>query len=931
MRRFRPIIVLVLVCALASAPLWLGPGVINTRAAGDSPFLFIRTFELAANLRAGVFPARWMPDAAFGLGYPFFNFYAALPYYLAAGLNLLGIDLLMAIKLTQTLGMFGAAATMFLFARTMLPKWGATLAAAAYVLTPFHLVNVYVRGDSLSEFWAFVWYPLILWAVNRITLSDGKQRSFIFDLSSFIFLALALAALVLTHNVSALLFAPFIMIYALALVILRARRTAPQDFVSSFLRGLVPLVLAALLALALSAWFWLPALGEAPSAQLGEQTTGYFSYANHFRGANLIRPALPFDYTVDASLDVFAMGLAQVILIVAGAAIWFIGNRRAGESSFWLALMAGLFLLSTFMLTPWSAFVWERAPLLSLAQFPWRFLSVQAVFGAVLVGGVGKVEKLAMRNWRFSKFSIFNFQFSILVLILLWSALARLPNERLDIRAEDVTPYTVQLYEWVSGNIGTTIRSEYLPGSVKPRPLTGPDLLNMPRQAMIAQGGVAPDAVSSELLSRSPARQTWQVTARQPMRITLPVLYSPAWQARLDDAPAEATAYSGSGWLALEVPKGTHQITLQWEGTPLERTGLSLSVAGLLALVVFSIATIVHASPRRKRALGWGTIASVAGLMALALSARILQPSAISFQADEPPLQTLDYARRPFPHRAPVLFRSGADEGEGKTVQLIGASVEPKVVRAGQTFTLTLRWRDDRPPVQITVTQELPMGGEFVKLFRYARQQTTGDPRIGTQVVLSNTLPGPLLLKLSAADGAGRTLAPFTDDGVALQTDIAGKPAPAITLLGPSVLTTPRNAPARRIVEFGNGIALHDMDWFFSSAQEACFRPVWSRIRPNANRADALQVSLRLFGREGRLVAQADGQPQAGLAPTWSWPDGVLINDSQCVPTNGLLDANEPYTLQIVWYRAANLEQTGEATLRGVRGPQLNDLNVPGL
>ena len=35
-------------------------------------------------------PVRWMPDAAYGLGYPFFNYYAALPYYLAAGLRLLG-------------------------------------------------------------------------------------------------------------------------------------------------------------------------------------------------------------------------------------------------------------------------------------------------------------------------------------------------------------------------------------------------------------------------------------------------------------------------------------------------------------------------------------------------------------------------------------------------------------------------------------------------------------------------------------------------------------------------------------------------------------------------------------------------------------------------------------------------------------------------
>ncbi len=106
-----------LVCAAAAAAIWIGPGLINTRGGGDSPFLLIRTYELAANLRAGIFPARWMPDAAYGLGYPFFNYYASLPYYLAAGLNALGVDLLFSIKFTQTVGMFAAGYAMYLYAR----------------------------------------------------------------------------------------------------------------------------------------------------------------------------------------------------------------------------------------------------------------------------------------------------------------------------------------------------------------------------------------------------------------------------------------------------------------------------------------------------------------------------------------------------------------------------------------------------------------------------------------------------------------------------------------------------------------------------------------------------------------------------------------------------------------------------------------------
>ena len=101
-------VTLVVLVLLAALPLWTGPGLINTRGGGDSPFLFFRVQQLVVNLRDDVFPARWMPDAAYGLGYPFFNFYASLPYYFAAIFNFLGFDLLTSIKIVQTLGLIFA-------------------------------------------------------------------------------------------------------------------------------------------------------------------------------------------------------------------------------------------------------------------------------------------------------------------------------------------------------------------------------------------------------------------------------------------------------------------------------------------------------------------------------------------------------------------------------------------------------------------------------------------------------------------------------------------------------------------------------------------------------------------------------------------------------------------------------------------------------
>ena len=164
--------------ALAAIPQLTTLGLVGTRGGGDSPFLLMRTYEMAEGLRAGQFPVRWMGRAAYGLGYPFFSFYAALPYYLAALLYLGGGSILWSIKLTQLIGFLAAAAGMYGLARRWLREpTAAALTAIAYTFAPFHLVNAYVRGDSLSEFYAFVWYPLILLSLHRLFERPSAGRA----------------------------------------------------------------------------------------------------------------------------------------------------------------------------------------------------------------------------------------------------------------------------------------------------------------------------------------------------------------------------------------------------------------------------------------------------------------------------------------------------------------------------------------------------------------------------------------------------------------------------------------------------------------------------------------------------------------------------------------------------------------------------------
>lgn len=875
------LLLVVAACVVASLGIWLADGMLHTRAGGDSPFLLIRTAELASAIADGALPARWMSDSAFGLGYPFFVYYAALPFYLAAFPAVFGASVITSVQIVQTLGIVAAAAAMFGLARRWLPPLGAALAAVAYTSAPFHLANVYVRGDSLSEFWAFVWFPTILLALG---VTHGRRAVWL--------PALPLAALVVTHNVSAMLFAPFIVTWLLPELI--ALRVQP----GALLRRLGTLLGAAALALALSAWFWAPALIESAQAQLGEQTSGYFHYSRHFRTLDLCPPAVftnscperPIDQIplVQTTLFVdptpphaFGMGLLQTITVAAGAWAWLRRRELPRRAP-------ALFALATIGVVGASTPIWEAIRPLQLAQFPWRLLSVQALFGSLLVGA------LVARRSRASTTAAFA------VAVALLASIAPLTTrvDSLRITRDDLGIRNFQLFEWYSGIIGTTIRGEYLPATVQPSPAIGPDLLGRPRRALIAEDGAPATALDSALAALDSDSQTWilRVDADE-LTMALPLLYTNAWEA-VDvntGAAVPLQAYVGSGWTQLTLPRGEHTVMLRYVGTPLQRAGLIVSLVALVALA---------ATAGRPSRSSLRRVAAAALAFAMLVALPYFADRLIRRRAPMPPHGPfVDFTSKPFVHAGGMALVNGE-----RTAELLDAAVEPPTVRAGDSFTLTLRWRDAEAPLELV--QELPSASPRFDLFRHARERSQVNTTVSRHATPRDALPGPLLIMLVPAEGWSTSTH---------EAYVAGKTGPGVTLVGPTVTDTAPNAPSNGVAAFENGIRAHVVDWLRPDGERICFRAQWSRSGA-VNRADALNVSFKLFAADGRLVAQADGQPQQGLAPTWSWLDDVVVHDSRCVsvvdPRRPLLQ-DEPYRLTVTWYRLRDMQVTGHAELGG--------------
>lgn len=543
---------------ILAIPLLSEPGLLNTRGGGDSPFLLQRLQQLETALLDGHFPVRWMPDANYGYGYPFYNFYAPLSIYTAVIFRFLGFSFVRAIQLSQLAGFVLAAWGMFALARRWLGNpWAGLLASVAYSTAPFHMVNVYVRGDSLAEFWAMAFYPWVLLTADWLLERPSRQGVALF--------ALAYGALVLSHNISALIFSPFLLLYLLLQGVFRfwdgkaARQALGR-------RGLW-LIGGLGLALALTAWFFVPALAEQSLAQLGPVTEGYFHFSNHFRGLNLVQTSFLFDYGVDGG-NAFRMGLVQGITAVSGLLLLLFWRRNGAVSlPVKLFILLG-FLVATVMITPLSRLLWDYLPLLSFTQFPWRFLSVQAFVAALAVGGLALLPK---RQWFVPVFSVG----------LLVAALGNLHTDHLRLTDADVTARKLAEYEWFSGNIGSTVSAEYLPPTVQPRPVTSAWLNAGTRERVVVLDGEA----SVVLDERKAIAQSWSVTAVTPSTLIFPTLAWPGWSAELDGEALALQPAAGSGLIQLTVPPGDHLLTLRLAHTPLRLVAELVSLTAVFILI----------------------------------------------------------------------------------------------------------------------------------------------------------------------------------------------------------------------------------------------------------------------------------------------------------------------------------------------------------
>ena len=409
----------------------------------DGVFHLYRLLSLREAWAQGNLYPRSFPDFAFGYGYPVQNFYGPLTYYVALAINAL-LPPIAAMRATFALSYPLAALAIWWAARDLWRQDDGTpneraglLSAVAYSYLPYHMADVQLRG-ALAESWAFVWWPLILWAIWRARLWP---------------LALSSAALILSHNLSALLILPVALV--VALVALWQQRKRAGRLVGSWLG-------AALLALMLSAFYWLPVLLESGYVMLSRDVGGRGVLGQLHPWRAWVATIDPYRYwaiTDPADVAIHPLSWPQLVLMAAALAalpaLWLRG-RRMLLIALWLLLALTLFLL-----TSEATALWERILIpFGMIQFPWRWLGPAALLTALLVGGVAAARWRGWGRW------LPNLAVAGLLIWLAWSSMVALPWQP---RAVDVARHPVPMWEEDQANqqVGATWTQEFLPVTVE--------------------------------------------------------------------------------------------------------------------------------------------------------------------------------------------------------------------------------------------------------------------------------------------------------------------------------------------------------------------------------------------------------------------------------------------------------------------------------
>jgi len=495
------------------------------------------------SLKEGNIRPRWAKEAALGYGAPTFLFNYPLPYYLGSLFLFLGFSVDQAGQILSALSLFLSGLFMFLLGRKLFGNWGGIVAAILYTYTPYHLQMTYLY-DAWGEELAFVFPPLILY------LLKVKKNALLLTICWFLF--------ILSHNVSVLMFTPVLLLLGFVI--------GPNDPPAGGQPRLGLLGLNAfLLAVVLSAFFWLPAVVlqnemKYPMFLMTEGAIrGSFFKSFSFQtetAFRVIRDGIThyLDFTV--GLPILLIGLIACLPARQGL-IRLIRNSRKSFDHWSASWRIGLLVLLSFSLyltNYLSSWLWSIPPF-TYILYPFRFLFVTSFAGALLGGVIAKRSKT----------------FAVVIIILTLIQGKPYLNPYTDIFPFPNTYfYQKQTVTAAPGTKKNMLIAEFLPK------LADMDFLVKSKGETVNQEKVKINYSGAERLS-------FDVKNEKEDELTINRFYFPNWKVYVDGRQAKINM-DNVGRILVRLQPGTHSLKLIFAVSKIEQIANLISLGAVIFL-----------------------------------------------------------------------------------------------------------------------------------------------------------------------------------------------------------------------------------------------------------------------------------------------------------------------------------------------------------
>jgi len=836
---------IVIVAVILVLPLL--PFVINDQFPmfSDAEIHLHRITSAGESLAEGLYP-RWSPHLHHAFGYPVHNFYSTGVYIVGAFLSAMGLSILTAFKLIMMSALILYPLGTYRLARHIASPLGAVVASALYLYAPFRWREILVQVN-LPQFVAMAFLPFLL--ASLITLYKEPTRRHMVNTSIW------LALILFTHHLTAFVVMPALILFGLALLFISNRH---RIFAILFSGAIV-------LGLALSAIYWIPALGELDQTQINTIQDDTFTLTNNFTSLDtLLAPPSAIDPNWINWRDATSPIGTRIGWAILGA--WLLSIPLSlWQWRKWKPLQRVIALLGfvtvpilIWLITPQSSFIWEQISLAQYIQFPWRLIGLILLAGAPLIAlcvdALGNQTRL----------------FVTIALPLIIFALV-LPLNHAPVQwyhpPTNPTPQDGFFYERDTGNLGLSASNEYLPIGVETRPLYGIFQGDPPLADRIQNDGWIVDYDERTELPQGATIQTtdlqggsrYTITTPEPFDLLIHQMAFVGWEARLNGDIVPIEQIAPHGIIGIAIPEGEHDVTLIYAGTSLQHLSAWITVISIIMSIALWVYRPMH-TESQMATLSWRWVFAFSIVMVFitVLDRNNAFNALWATYSDDVPAE----------HPLDISF---------DTIQLVGYTLTaPK--QLGDTATLTLYWQKNAETTRIfgsNITVTTQNGQEVIaRASNFLIGGTNSTTWSANGYVIDNhrfilpadSPPFTLEVRVSVLD--------TRDNSLMMSNDATQR---IITTINPVGNYLQFDLDTLADVQFVDEIKLDAWAW----QEDNCLAVRWQTINPPIL---DYAVMLHLVDENGEFLQGADTSPFNGQYPMNKWQVGEVLDDLYCLP-----------------------------------------------